>query len=296
MMIIPTWAILGLVAAFLAALQPLVQEKYKINPFALAFGVKAVMAALMLPVIMVQGLPTDMNFYIGIAVMAGVWCISDVMYYRAVQTVGAGPVSRVLPGVAVISFVVWFFFRPELLDEYMAKPAVAAGVTACILAATFFATRLTRCEVSRATIRLLWFTMLAATVDPITTKLILGTAGNAQQAPYAYVFVEAVIMLAIWSTYLAIRRPPAITLQLFRSSAVVQAALLAGVISAIRLVLQNMAYVEVEHPAYLRVLMFTDALWIIVIYKLVGRRETSNVLAGLGIVAAAAGLVLLKSL
>ncbi|MGE3623078.1 MAG: hypothetical protein AB7H77_04290 [Bdellovibrionales bacterium] len=293
-MIIPDWAIFGLLASFLAALQPLTQEKYKAEPFALAMAIKVVMVLVTLPFVITQGLPTAPVFYLAICFTAVIWCISDVYYYRAVQVVGAGPVSRILPATAILTFVAWFFFDPALLDRYFAAPWVGAAITGCILMATFFATCLTRCMVSRQAVRLLWFVMLASAMDPIATKLILHSAGAAKQAPFAYVFVEAVLMLVLWSGYGAVKKP--VALSAFVSPTVIKAGLMIGALNATRLILQNFAYMDVENPTYLRVMMFTDALWIILIYKLVGRREEANVKAGLGIVAAAAGLVLLKSL
>lgn len=288
------WVPLGLGASFLAALQPLVQEKYKANAFALAVGIKIVMVLGTLPFVLALGLPTEPHFYLGILATAAVWCISDVYYYRAVQVVGAGPVSRILPATAILSFVAWLIIQPSLLEQYMDKPWIGAGITACILSASFFATCLTRCHVSRQALRLLWFVMLASAMDPIAAKLILGSAGAAKQTPFAYVFIEAIFMLGFWGIFALVRRPFAA--RLLRDPIVVKAALLIGILNATRLVIQNHAYMDVENPAYLRVLMFTDALWVIIIYKLVGRKEKANVWAGLGIVASAAALVFLKAL
>ena len=72
--------------------------------------------------------------------------------------------------------------------------------------------------------------------------------------------------------------------------------LAAGLAGSLHLILKMVAIHDVEHPSYVVVLGFTEALWIIFVYKLLGRREHANVAAGLGIVGAAAGLVLLKSL
>lgn len=309
-MIFPIWAFYGLAASLLAALQPLVQERFKADAFALSYGIKVVMVLGTLPFVLVYGLPDEPVFYMAIAATAVIWCISDVYYYRAVQVVGAGPVSRLLPATAVLSFIAWLVVEPAMLQQYIDQPWIGAGITGCIMLATLFASCLTRCAVSRQAVRLLWFVMLASAMDPITAKLILHSAGtavtSARQAPFAYVFIEALFMLIIWTGFVGVRTVIGRPLGLARrispvinpviTPAVVKAAVLIGALNATRLVIQNHAYMAVDNPAYLRVLMFTDALWIIVIYKLVGRRETANVWAGLGIVASAAALVLLKSL
>jgi hypothetical protein len=57
-----------------------------------------------------------------------------------------------------------------------------------------------------------------------------------------------------------------------------------------------MALQTAEHPAYLSVILFTDALWIVLIHRVTGRRDSSNIWAGLGIVACAVALIVVKSL
>lgn len=288
------WVLYGLAASFLAAVPPLAQEKLKASPLALAVGIKVGMVLMTLPFVINEGLPVAPAFYVAIAATSAVWCLSDVYYYRAVQIVGAGPVSRLLPVTAIISFIAWFFVKPDVINQYVAEPWIGVGITACIVMATVFASRLTRCAVSRQAVGLLWFVMLASAMDPIAAKLILHSAGAASQAPFAYVFVEAIFMLLIWGVYAQVRRSAGGRLRV--EGVVVRAAVIIGMLNATRLIIQNFAYMDVDNPALLRVLMFTDALWIIAFYKLVGRREAANVWAGLGIVVSAAGLVLLKSL
>lgn len=296
-MTLPIWALYAVFAAMIQALQPLLQEHFKINGLVLAFGIKLVVLLLMLPVMLTQPIPTEPMFYVGIALLSVVWCISDVQYFRAVPVVGAGVVSRLLPATTMVSFMLWFAIEPSLLLEYAEQPLQSAGIIACVLAATWCAMHLSKCEVSRRAVRLLWFVLLACCVAPPFTKLTLDSA-RLDDAPFAFAFFQALAMLVIWSGYILVRHRPALAVRPDPKTMrrIMLACLLAGLVMATQTVLSAYALMAAEHPSYVTVILFTDALWIIAIYKLVGRRETANVAAGLGIVGAAAALVLLKSL
>jgi hypothetical protein len=60
--------------------------------------------------------------------------------------------------------------------------------------------------------------------------------------------------------------------------------------------MRTTGFAMTENPAYLTVMLFTDALWVLLIYKIIGRKEESDILSGIGIVFCAMGLILIKSL
>lgn len=290
---IPLWALLGLSAAFLSTAIPLIQERMKADGFAVAFWVKAAAVLLSLPFALYFGLPSDWKFYAVISVTALLWCVSDVLYFRGVAQVGAGIVSRLLPSAVLISFVVWFLIRPELLQQYAAHPLPAAAMALIIVLATLFATLLHRDPVSWQGVRLVWFVIFAACVGPIIEKLSLGYA-PAREAPFGFMFAQGSIMLALWLIYYLIRKPIPYSVLMSKQSLVTGAAI--GSIGTAVLYLKTTALMMTEHPAYLSVLLFTDALWILLVYRVTGRKDDSNVWAGLGIVFCAIALILVKTL
>jgi hypothetical protein len=105
-------------------------------------------------------------------------------------------------------------------------------------------------------------------------------------------FCQGSMMIAFWAVYYVLKKP--LPLPVLFSPAQIRTGLSIGVVGFIVLTLKTIALVQVEQPAYLSVILFTDALWIILYYRLTGRQETSNIWAGLGIVACAITLVMLK--
>lgn len=287
------WIILGLLAALANTGSPLVQEKLKGNPFSVAVWIKIGTVCLTLPFVIYFGLPDNPNFYIFAAISGLIWSISDVIYFRTVSEVGAGVVSRLLPSAVLLSFLGWFLFDPSLLTKYIDNPVQGIGALVIICAASFFAMNLKSCPVSARGFKLIWFVILAAAIGPLVEKVSMGNTPKAQ-TPFAFVLIQALMMLGFWGVFALIKRP--CSMVVFRDKTSWKTGLLISIFTTTALCLRFTALQYVEHPALLSVLLFTDALWIVVYYRLTGRKDDSKVWAGLGIVGCAAALVLVKSL
>lgn len=294
-MILQGWLFYALGAAICAALMPLVQERYKANGYALAVAIKIVTVAMTALPALDYGLPAAWQFYALTGGTAILFAISDVIYFRTVGIVGAGVVSRLIPSTVIGTFILWFFIDPSLLDKYLNQPLISSGIIAVISLSAYFAMRLKKCAVSWQAVKMMWFVLFAAMIGPIVVKQTLTYAGGQHGVfVFAYAFVQASMMLALWAVYAAIRKP--ISLAELKAPATLKAGVLAGALSATIMLLKNYALATVEHPAYVSVVFFTDAVWVLLVYKLIGKPKDSDIWAGLGIVACAAALVILKSL
>lgn len=287
------WVIFALGAAFTAALMPLLQEHHKVDGLVLAFWVKAVSVIIALPLALYWGLPEQPMFYVLIAVTGVMYSISDVIYYRAAAEVGAGVLTRLLPASVIGTFFLWFIVDPSLLDKYASQPLVSLGILASLLLAAYFAMQLKKCEVSLKAVRIIWPLLAAAAIGPLFAKPALSMAEQPQVIA-AYMLVQGVIMMLCWSGYWLLRRPTTwdtvISLQAIKVGAVI------GIASGICVVLKCYAYIFADNPAYPNILIFTDSVWELLLYKIMGRPNNSNVSAGLGIVVAATALVFFRGL
>lgn len=290
---IPLWAFYAFAASLTVTAIPLLQEKMRINGFALAFLIKVATAIIMLPFVLRYGLPQNPEFYAYLFATAILYSISDVIYFRSVPEIGAGVMTRLLPATVVITFIAWFFIDPALLQKYLSKPVESAAISGCILLSIYFAMRLKKCSASWHGAKKISFVLFAASVGPIFQKLTLGQAA-AGQAVYGYVFIQAIMMIFCWSLYAYFKKPINIHSLIVPKTALT--GIVIGAFSACAVVLKSFAYIHAEHPAYIPIILFTDTIWVILIHRLIGRQDNSDVTAGLGIVACAAALVFLKSL
>ena len=292
-MILPLWGILGLVVALISTFVPLIQEKYKAEPFPLVIWMKTVVVIMTLPFLFIHGIPTNPSFYIATFFSACLWAVSDLYYFNAIRHVGSGVVTRVIPSAVIITFVVWTMIDAPFRAQYFSNPPQAFAIAGTILMSVFFAFRLSRCPVSWNGIRLLWFVLFAVAVGPILDKLSIGTS-NTKSAPYAFTFVQALFMVMLYGLYNIKKR--SLTWASLTASNTIKAGLGVGFFVGAATILRSIAYSIVDNPAYLTVVLFTDALWVLLIYKLIGRKEESDIWAGIGIVFCAMALILIKSM
>lgn len=289
---IPLWILQGLLASFVNTGIPLVQEKFRADAFSVAVWVKITVVALSFPVVLYQGWPDDPDFYLMTFVSSILWCISDVIYYRTIPAVGAGVVSRILPASVIVTFVAWFGVDPDLFGEYMRSPLQFGLLGLIVLLSVVFAVFMKSCPVTWKGMRMIWFVVFAASIGPIMDKLALGYAPSSR-APVSFMFFQALMMLGLWGLVGIFRKP--VPARVFFSKGPVVAGLLIGLFATAKLWLKFEALRSCDHPALLSVILFTDALWIILFYRLTGRQDQSKVWAGLGLVACAVALILVKS-
>ena len=286
------WISLGIIAAIVSSGIPLVQEKHKGNPFAVAIWVKIGVALFTLPFVLYLGLPDNPRFYVFAGISALIWSISDVIYYRSVSEVGAGVISRVLPSAAILSFVVWFLINPQQLQKYLDNPVQGGAIFLIIIAASLLATLMRKCPTSWRGLQLVWFVLFAAAIGPLVEKISMGDTPKLQ-TPFAMTFIQAIMMLGFWAVFAIIKRP--IKVEVFMLPTSWKTGLMISCFMTVVLCARFAALQYVEHPAFLSVILFTDALWILLYYRLTGRKDDSKIWAGLGIVGCAAALVLVKS-
>lgn len=290
---LPLWAVFGLLSATLSAGVYLTQERVKLDGFVMAFWNKAACATFMLPLVLIMGAPDNPWFYVLLCSQAMIWAVNDVIFFNAIPKVGAGMLSRILPVSVIASFFVWFLINPPLWQEYMSTPLRSLGIVAALCASVYFATRLRHCPVSWQAVRIVWFIIIASVVAPITAKLVMDQA-SFSQGPFAYVFFEALAMMMMWMIYYAIRRPVPVR-EMFCLKAA-KGGFMVGAFSALMVAANVTAIDLVDNPGLVPAIKFTDAFIILLYYKYIGHRETSDVKAGIGIVACAAAIIVLKSL
>lgn len=291
-MILPAWAFFGLLAASLSALMMLLQERFRLDGYALAFWCKVTCVLAMLPFVIVNGLPQAPLFYLFLGLGAAMYAISDVFFFRAIPRVGAGVVSRILPGAVILSFLLWFAVRPELIGKYMAAPVESGLIFLVLCLATWLAAHLRKCPVSMAAVRALWFVIFAATIGPVLAKLVTMQADIAQ-GPYAYVFVEGLMMLTLWSVFFIVRRPVPVSVMFARETWT--RGMMVGCVMAAMVLVNVIAFYHIDNPAYIPAIKFLDTVIILAVYAATRRKAEGNLWAGLGVVFCAAALVVLKA-
>jgi len=284
------WIVLAGLSGMAFAGYMLVNQHYRLDARALLlwryFGVAAVMG-LFLPF---ATLPQP-GFWLLIVPLSMIFSIGDRYLFRSAATFGAGVTSRVLPTSVFISFGGWFLLHPEALDPLLAEPWSLIGVAAALSGLVLGGVFLRRDAVSReAMIALAPMVLVAGTVDLLNKSTMAETSGlvsgvlwyGAVGSGLGGVWQLLAIVLLDrrfdWSTVAAPR--------------MVQAGWLIVLVTVALMSTRCAAMLLTPNPGYVAGLMLTASLWVMVYNRLRGVPDSSPVLPGLGIVAAAAVLIL----
>lgn len=270
----------------------LMQERLKLNGYAAAFWIKVTCALVSLPFVLANGIPGHPLFYAYLLASAVLYAISDVFFFSAIPKTSAGSVSRLVPSAGVLGFLLWFAVDPALLDKYLQTPLIAGGIFTTLCLFAFFALRLKKCTITMQTLRDVWFVIFAATTGPILTKMVTLYA-DMEQARFAYVFFQALMMLTLWLAYLLIRRP--VPFAEFFAAPTALKGLAIGLAASGMILAKFTSYYHVDNPAYIPAMIALDSVIILFVYKLWGKKAEGDVLSGLGIVGCAIALIILKA-
>ncbi len=292
-MILSLWPLWALCAAFLSALVPLIQERKPVSGYAVALWSKIILVTLLTPIVVFfVDLPKDPLFYVSCFISALIWSICDVIYFRAVPIVGAGVVSRLIPASVLLTFVGWFVIEPSLMRTYLETPLQFTFLSMIILGAVACAVMLKNCPVTLDGFKRIWFVIFAASVGTMIDKLILGTS-PAKMGPFAFAFIQGSFMVLLWCGWALLRKP--IPLKEFFAPTTLRTTLPIAICATLVVLLKFYALKGADHPALVSVIFFTDAVWILMFYRFLNRREDAQIWAGLGLVACAVLLILVKS-
>lgn len=287
----PFWALFAICGAAISAGCMLLQERYKVNGFALAFWNKIGCILTLAPFVIIHGFPTNLLFYALTFASALLYAVSDVVYFSGIGKVGAGTVSRVIPVSIIFSFLLWLAIEPSSLQKFIAAPGITSAIFGVLCLWVWFTSHLRKCEVSVNAAKTVWFVIFAAIIGPPLSKKIFELIDT--NGVYAFVFTQALLMVLIWAFYFWLRKP--VSSATLRARHAWQNGLIIGVMGAFSVIFGNMALFYVDNPAYSTAVSLLNSIFILGVYKAIGRKNDGNVRAGIGMVACAAVLIILKS-
>ncbi len=289
----PIWAVFALLCAVSSAFVLIIPERVKCDGFALAFWNKVAAFVFMAPLVFYAGLPGQWEFYALVAAQAMLWVVSDVIFFRALPKVGAGVISRILPITVIVTFFAWFLFDHALFQSYLETPWRSMFVCVALCGTVYFAMRLKRDPVSWAAIRMIWFVLFAAVIGPLMYKMVTKHA-TIEQGPFAFVMFEAFIMVSVWSIYYAIKKP--IPKEVLFSKESLKGGAMVGAAMCLVSLTKFAAMHYVDNPGLVPAVKYLDAIIIMAYYRVIGKTEKADVVAGLGIVACATIIIILRSI
>jgi hypothetical protein len=285
------WILFAALATCGAAAMPLLHQHFKPDSASMLFWMRVTSFLALAPIVFWMGAPQNPWFYIGTLGIAVWMSINDVIYFNAVKKHGAGVITRILPGAAILTFFLWFAFDWDLISVYIANPGRSIIILAIMLFGVWCAAHLTRDAVSIAAVRDIWFVLLSATIGPIIVKIVLSFAPHAV-GPLAFVAVQGIIVAVLYlGHHLKTQTvPPAI----FFGRASLRIGAIIALASILSIGARGYAIQYVDNPAYVSMVALTAPVLIAAVERALGHQDSSNQWAGFGLVIAAILLAVFK--
>ncbi len=266
-------------------------QRLKGSNAASAVWIKLIAVTVAFPVLLRTGLPQEPMFYIFTGLAAMVWCVNDLIYFRAVNEHGAALLARLSPLGLIAIFIAWFFIRPELLHQYLQDGPRFAAVCAVLLFCVGCAVAVRRCPFSWQALKSIWFVIVASVIGTFLVKEAVDAAPVAKGV-FGYVGIEAALMLLFYGAWFSLRDKAGGRAVFSRHG--VKTGLVVGGFLVAAIILRTAAQQKVDHPAYVTMISMLDVVWLMVLTPLSGWKDRSNKWAGLGIAASALALAFLK--
>lgn len=283
------WIILAFSMAAATAVQVMVAEFSGQKPIHVLFWVRLFSVIGISPFVLYFGLPSDPWFYAAVAVNIAIFAYADIVWFGTAASYGAGIVTRVKPLAVWGTFVIWTMANPALLMAYIDAPLRSLIIIGALMICVYFALRLKQCPLSWDVIRKVFHLIVLSAIGMCFNKFAMDHS-PAHSGVYAYIWLQGlgiIILYGLFSILKIGKTPP-----LIATRPVMLAGLAAALASTTHLACKNYAFKMVENPAYVTAIGLTAPLWVLLVYKLIGRKEKADIIAGLGIVVSAAILTL----
>ncbi len=294
--IIEPWIFFAVLAALSWAGNSLVNEYFQIRSLHLLFWMRLFVVLALIPVVLQFDPPTDPIFYLMLAGTVVCFAYADVIYFKKAADSGAGVVTRFEGLMVPIVFVFWILLDPMLMLRYLETPVRSAGILAALSGGVYFALRLRHCDFSFPVLKAMTPALLAGGMGVVFGKIAMSHS-DYHSGVWYYSFLQSLSVLIVYAVVLGIpkisKRFAVEKLEdsLFSKRTIIAAACIA-IGWSIHVPSKYYAITDVENPAYVSVIGLTAPFWVLLIYRLLKRREDGDIMSGIGIVFCAILLII----
>lgn len=294
------WIIFAIISALAGAGISLSSEYFNVRSLHFSFWMRFFAMLAILPFVLFIDWPEDPLYYVFVLITACIFAYFDLIYFGMAARSGAGVITRIDPFIVMVTFVLWCVFSPVTVAEYIHQPVRAAGIVASLAGSVYFGLRLRKCEVSTEVLRRMALPILLGALGIILAKMAMQRSGY-HAGVLCYGFLQC---LTVTCVYAAILRIPALSARLKdlgrESRLLDRPVLIGGFCGALAWLGHTLskyyAITDVQNPAYVTVIGLSAPLWVLLAYRIAGRRDRADIISGLGVVACAAILVIFTQL
>ena len=247
---------------------------------------------LLLPALFYVDMPTSYIFYGATFLTALIASYTDVKHLNGAIKFGAGTSLRVAPFGLWFVFIIWMLISPDYRAYFFTHPLAAAGICFSLLCAVVGASFMRKCEISMsAIIYFLPVIFMGAFID-IFNKLAMDNSSYLGGI-VTYIWMQGgiiSIVCALKSCVFGGYQPRTFfSRHIFIVGGLISMGFLLGNF------FKNTAMAYTVNPAYVSAIILLSPLWASLFYRLKGKKDGANEIAGLLVVASSIMLVLFAS-
>lgn len=247
-------------------------------------------ALVLLPITILIPPPTDPLYWLATLTSAAMVTLHDGTMYDVSARFGAQVAFRLRPLILPAVFLVWLALKPSQFHALMEAPLMAGLIFLCLLGATFFLMRLSRCAISRAALVHMIPVIITGIVFEVTNKTAMDHGVFPSSTLYYVTTVSGAPFL--FNMLRAGKHMPA---QVRDMASIARQGAPLGLIVVSSMICKNIAMMHAPNPAYVTAITLTAPFWISLYLKVRGEKEEADWINGTGLVLTVIAMVLLST-
>ncbi len=291
------WWIPAIFTSLFQACYHTANQFYKLDGTVAAFWRGLLCFIILAPTIFFLPFPKEPLFYISTFIASVLGVYIDIRILDAAKDFGGGIITRILSLAPIITFFVWFGFKPGLIATYFSQPLLSLGLLSIIVLVILVLLRLRTCEYNRKALLSLFPVLICIGVAPLFNKNAMDHSPVLSGVLY-YIWLQGGI-IALFSFITMILRGEVSNISMGFSLVFQKQNLYYGTIIALfalfLLGTKSFAFSLVEHPVYVSIVQRLSAIWVILFYRLIQHEEKGDVRSGLVLVLLAVLFIAIES-
>jgi len=255
------WVVFALAAAILSAIYCLSAQNIKINANIFMVYRGWIFVILLFPILILKPVVFPVNFYIMSVVQGVISAYVDYVVFKINQQYGSETVSSILPFSVIITFIIWCFLDPALVETYVQNPM---QTTMIIVAFAGFILALTQYYkisfTKEALYKLIPILILCSSVVVLDKSIMNYSSETPLMCAYWRSFIAGLVVGIVYLIIYVKNRFPLKDLilkdNLFKS--------LILLFTLFAIISKNLAMYYTQNPAYVSALAYTSLIWVMI--------------------------------
>lgn len=289
------WIINGLLYGFFTALYTLVNQKYKLNGYLLGIWRGFGIAVFFIPFTPLFPLPTSLYYWALLIIQGILIGFYDSHLFFASAQFGAGPTSRIMALVTIVTMVIWWMITPHEFVKVFENGTIFITLILVMFGFTISYWFMLKDKITRQLATYMAPVILALAFMSVITKDI-AIHGSSTWAAITYYLSVSTFVSGCYNSFFYARREKLGFKKFFAnvfSDTAIKAGLYVVSFSAALITAKTLALRVAPNPGYVTALLLTSPLFVLALNKYNKIPDDVSVKAGIFMIGFLIALIVL---